>query len=45
MIIKKTLGALHTQKKVLYKCQTNKIETKEIATFHNEIFTRGIILY
>lgn len=29
-------------KKVLYKCQTNKMKTKEIATFHDETFTGGL---
>lgn len=43
MIIKKTLGPLY-KKKVLYKCQTNKIKTK-LATFH-EAFTGGLfVLY
>lgn len=44
MIIKKTLSVLHTHRKSTLQ-MSNKIKTKEIATFHNEIFTRGIILY
>lgn len=40
MIIKKTQGALYQKKGGggLYKCQTNKIKTREIATFQ-ETFT------